>query len=905
MENMQVSLSILRLYGPQRGAPRTSLLWLPLALLLAIPAAASAQTDELVSVTSGGAELRGARGASLSETGRYVSFVRDYSGDAAGPTIFLRDRQTQTTRSIVLPAPGESGDPPDATTQGTSRDGRFTLVSMGVELCTQYFPGCPAFSPPGLFLVDWSSNTFTQITHGDQAVLEEAMSGDGRYVAFGAAPSNVRPQPVEYPVAVYLWDRVTGLRHIISPPDTQNRHVDVSADGRWVGFNRVFFNGTEVLCLFDRQSGATVSALAGDIEFSTTAVADGGRVVFQSYRRLAPGETDDWYDVFLRNPSPSSTQRISLSPSGAPLGESARFYSRQGLSRTGRYTLFGLQVDAPSRDRRVYLRDALESGSRFLGTLGRLAHLSDDGTTIAYETWAAGNAFDRIFVRSSGVGPDVRPVDTDSDGLPDEWETSFGLNPDSASGLNGAAGDPDGDGATNAQELAAGTHPRGSHKRYLAEGATGSFFDSRIALLNPGTTTAAVLLRFLPQDGQTVTLPVTLPPGARGTIDPESLAGLEFASFSTVVESDALLVVDRTMTWGGGYGSHAETALVSPSNTWYLAEGATGVDFQLFYLLQNPNPAPVTATVRYLLPDGLAPIQKSYPLQPNSRTTIHVNNEDPGLAATDVSAVVTGTQPIIVERAMYLNKPGQAFAAGHGSAGVTAPALEWFLAEGATGPFFDLFVLIANPNPTPAHVTADYLLLGGGVRTKSYTIPANSRFTIYVDQEEIPAGSGQRPLVAESLSTIVRSTNGVPVIVERSMWWPGPEVSANVWYEAHNSPGATTTGTKWALAEGEVGGPVGMQTFVLLANTSATAGSARVSLHFEDGTRTERTYTLPANSRTNVAVATDFPEAANKRFGTIIESLGATPTPIVVERAMYFGEGWTAGTNALATKLEP
>ena len=25
------------------------------------------------------------------------------------------------------------------------------------------------------------------------------------------------------------------------------------------------------------------------------------------------------------------------------------------------------------------------------------------------------------------------------------------------------------------------------------------------------------------------------------------------------------------------------------------------------------------------------------------------------------------------------------------------------------------------------------------------------------------------------------------------------------WYEAHNSPGATTTGTRWALAEGEVG----------------------------------------------------------------------------------------------------
>ena len=67
------------------------------------------------------------------------------------------------------------------------------------------------------------------------------------------------------------------------------------------------------------------------------------------------------------------------------------------------------------------------------------------------------------------------------------------------------------------------------------------------------------------------------------------------------------------------------------------------------------------------------------------------------LASTDVSAVITASAPIIVERAMYLNQPGQPFAAGHESAGVTAPATSWFLAEGATGPFFDLFVLIANP----------------------------------------------------------------------------------------------------------------------------------------------------------------------------------------------------------------
>ena len=139
------------------------------------------------------------------------------------------------------------------------------------------------------------------------------------------------------------------------------------------------------------------------------------------------------------------------------------------------------------------------------------------------------------------------------------------------------------------------------------------------------------------------------------------------------------------------------------------------------------------------------------------------------------------------------------------------------------------------------------------------------------------------------------------------MWWPGPEITPNFWYEAHNSPGATTTGTRWALAEGEVGGPSGLETYVLIANTSPTTGSARVTLHFEDGSTVQRVYPLQANSRSNVSVAPDFPSAAGRRFGVMVESLGATPAEIVVERAMYSSAGgavWAAGTNALGTRLQ-
>ncbi len=511
---------------------------------------------------------------------------------------------------------------------------------------------------------------------------------------------------------------------------------------------------------------------------------------------------------------------------------------------------------------------------------------------------------------SSGVfvAEQTNPAgDTDGDGLSNDFETRFGLDPFSAIGDAGADGDPDGDGLTNAQEAAGGTHPNGSTVRYLAEGATGALFDTRLALLNPSHVPAHVLMRFLKGDGTIVPHALSLAPRTRATVDVETVPGMAAAEFSTVIEADQLVTVDRTMTWDdAGYGAHADTAVASPSAQWFLAEGSTNAGFALFYLLQNPSSTDTaTVRVRYLLPTG-APLEKSYTLAPATRFNIWVNEEEftgkgKALAATDVSAVidVLAGPPIIVERAMYANVPGQFFGAGHQSAGVSAPATQWFLAEGATGPYFDLFVLIANPTATDADVEATFLLPDGSTIVQTHKVTANSRFNIWVDK-------AAAALADTAVSTTIRTTNGVPVIVERAMWWPG---SFGQWHEAHNSAGATATGTAWAVAEGEVGGTRGVETYLLIANTSATAATVSVTLLFEDGTSATRTFTgsdIPARSRFNVAVGAMFPEAAHRRFGALVESIGATPAQIVVERAMYWdaaGQRWAAGTNALATRL--
>jgi len=437
-----------------------------------------------------------------------------------------------------------------------------------------------------------------------------------------------------------------------------------------------------------------------------------------------------------------------------------------------------------------------------------------------------------------------------------------------------------------------------------------AFFSTEFALVNPTDTSVTATMRFLKADGTEVSQSLDVPARTRRTVNTRSIHGLLTctivgtergpcsAEFSTVVESDVPLVVDRTVTWdSSGYGSHAETGLDAPSTTWYLAEGATHSGFELFYLLQNPQDTAVTVQVEYLRPAPQVPLIKTYTLGPRSRFSIWVGHEDPALAATDVSARLTADQPIVVERAMYRSGP-RLFEAGHGAAGIPMPGERWFFAEGATGAYFDLFVLIANPGDATAEVRGTFLLPSGETVVKMYKVAPRSRFNIWVDYEDVR-------LADTALSTVIESVNGVPIVAERSMWWPGDAPGG--WHEAHASRGATDTGTLWALAEGRDGFDLKYETYVLIANTSAIVADVAVTLLFEDGSSALRTYQLAPTSRFNVAVAVAFPEAADRRFGTLVESRGASPARLVVERAIYndSGEvGWSAGTNALGRRLQ-
>jgi autotransporter-associated beta strand protein len=432
---------------------------------------------------------------------------------------------------------------------------------------------------------------------------------------------------------------------------------------------------------------------------------------------------------------------------------------------------------------------------------------------------------------------------------------------------------------------------------HLAEGATGTFFDTDLLIANPTDLGVLADVTFLAESGAPIVQQHFVYAMSRLTLKLDDVPGLEGASFSTIVapREDVPLAVERTMRWDAtGYGGHTEKATEGPAATWYFAEGSEGF-FRTFLLLANPQTTANVAHVQYLR-EGLPAISRSYDLLPSSRKTIAAG-DDAELINQSFGMTVTFDHPGVAERAMYFGT-SPIFRGGHESAGVTAASATWLLAEGATGAGFETFILVANPGSEAADVTFTFLPENGAPASITRRVEAASRITINPEGDAELAGLPLGPVATQIAAT-------KPVIAERAQYWPlGPAD----WTEAHNSFGVTDAAAKWALAEGRAGGPESYQTYILLANPGTS--DATVTLTFlgdrapgVPAAPAAKIVTVPAQRRANVAI--DPTGAAGDpatTFGTLITS----DQPIVVERAMYWnvnGEVWAAGTNATATRL--
>lgn len=430
----------------------------------------------------------------------------------------------------------------------------------------------------------------------------------------------------------------------------------------------------------------------------------------------------------------------------------------------------------------------------------------------------------------------------------------------------------------------------------LAEGATGDFFDADLLIANPNDSDAPVTVTLFPEGQASITDTRTIPArtGIRLRID--EISGLGAVAASAQVQSDSglPLAVERTQFWGvGSYGGHTETALTGPATRWYFAEGAHGY-FATFVLVANPQSAPADLTLTFLR-EGETPVTTTVSVAPFSRTTIPTSSI-PDLADRAFAIIVDATQPVVAERAMYFGTTAtRPWSGGAAAAGATAPSSTWYFAEGATGAFFDTFILLMNPEVEEARVTLRYLLDSGGTVDVSKVVPGRGRLTVSIESESDPR------LRAAAMSTLVTSDR--PIVAERSIYWQAEEGVAG-WSESHTSQGAAVAGPRWALADGRTGGALNFHTYILLGNPGTQPATVTVRFLSDAIAPIVKTYVVPPLSRFTVDVTTEAPELADRSFSTTIATDG--DIPIVVERSMYWdgaGITWSGGSNAVATRL--
>jgi Tol biopolymer transport system component len=262
----------------------------------------------------------------ISADGRFVVFESDATNlvgeDAnAGRDIFLRDRHANHLTRVSLTAAG-------AEASGASSDA--TISDDGSIICfTSDAPDLVAGDTNGstdIFLRHRATGTSSRISLGNGFVqgnggsFSGRVSGDGRFVVFTSAATNLAPGDTNNTDDVFLRDRTnaTTIRVTVSPLQASNgsEAVAISADGRYIVYNSsddnpIAGDTNSVLDVYihDHKTFLTRRASVGKAGqqplapcFGTALSTDGRYVIFHTVAgSLVTGDTNSKSDVFLRD----------------------------------------------------------------------------------------------------------------------------------------------------------------------------------------------------------------------------------------------------------------------------------------------------------------------------------------------------------------------------------------------------------------------------------------------------------------------------------------------------------------------------------------------------------------------------------------------------------------------------
>jgi Tol biopolymer transport system component len=283
------------------------------------PVGATPPTTTRVSVSSSGAQANNASvDAAVSANGRYVAFQSWASNLVAGDNnggvadVFVHDRVAQTTTLVSVSSAGEQAND-ESLAPTISGDGRYVAFASAATNLTPEGAG-------GLFLHDTATGTTSRLGLGNTP----SISADGRHVAFWWW-SDLLPGGTPGVVDVYVRDLVTGITTRVSvsssgvPGDGESSFpvgTHISADGRYVAF----------------ESQAT-NLVAGD-----TNTCGGSFTVPGRCPDVFVHDRDADVDGVFDEPGEISTTRASVSSSGEQSFDGLSI--APSMSADGRYVAF-------------------------------------------------------------------------------------------------------------------------------------------------------------------------------------------------------------------------------------------------------------------------------------------------------------------------------------------------------------------------------------------------------------------------------------------------------------------------------------------------------------------------------------------------------------------------------------
>ena len=376
--------------------------------------------------------------ASVSGDGQLVAFWSLASTLVAGDTngtsdVFVHDRSTGVTERVSVDSKERQsvgGDRDGALDTNFGRpaisaDGRFVVFAT---LATNLV-AADKNQAVDVFLRDRAAGTTERVsvagrkTEANGESFRPAISPDGRFVAFASYADNLVAGDTSLASDVFLRDRQAGTTERVSvssseqQADNNSESPAVSADGRFVAFASSASNlidgdndGASDVFLRDRQAGTTegVSVVAPSAGFgahsgSPAISADGRYVAFDSWEPdLVPGDTNNSFDVFVRDRATGVLERVSVDSAGV---QGDDWSLAPSISADGRFVAFhsfagNLVAGDGNNDFDIFVHDRLArttvrtsvttggaEGGFQLGSLN--PSLSADGQVVAFESEAA------------------------------------------------------------------------------------------------------------------------------------------------------------------------------------------------------------------------------------------------------------------------------------------------------------------------------------------------------------------------------------------------------------------------------------------------------------------------------------------------------------------------------------